>query len=303
MFFCGLFVSTFAHTIILTDQEEDDEDDESFDGDESGEEGESLGSVDTDIEEDEVEDLQADAEEFEDMPTARKSTTPKKAAPKATPKKAASVDDLSTKMSTMKVSKVEYFSFDWRFPMAMYSVHEGNTKKIYVEILQGVQIPPEYILHAKVLPGGKQFSLLCGVPRYMYEETYMKRRMGQHHTKSSAIFQAFDRFVIQPVLRLFPENSSHVHGSPQIIQLEEECIEGPVPFIIGNAKATGVPKIQDKHRQFQVLMTFELTCVHKLQTKVAKPQTVVWGSMNSSSDDDSDNDDDMEGKNDNNEEY
>jgi hypothetical protein len=53
-----LFVSTFAHTIFLTgDQEEDDEDDKSFDGDESGEEGESLGSVDTDIEENKVADL------------------------------------------------------------------------------------------------------------------------------------------------------------------------------------------------------------------------------------------------------
>ena len=55
MLVCGLFVSTFAHTIFLTgDQEEDGE---SFDGDKSGKEGESLGSVDTDIEENKVADL------------------------------------------------------------------------------------------------------------------------------------------------------------------------------------------------------------------------------------------------------
>ena len=197
MFVCGLFVSTFAHTIFLTgDQEEDDEDNKSFDGDESGNEGESLGSVDTYIEENEVEDLQADAEEFdifEDMPTARKSTTPKKAASK---KASASVDALSTQMSSMKVSKVEYVSFTWRFPMAMYSVNEGTTKKIFFEILRGVQLPDEYIVHAKVLPGGKQFSLLCGVPHYLYEEVYMQRRIGVHHNTSLAIFQAFDGFVI-----------------------------------------------------------------------------------------------------------
>ena len=186
---------------VTGDQEDKDEynseEDEDFNGDKSGEEGESLGSVDTDVEESEVEDLYTD---FKDMPTscAKKSTTPKKAAPKT-----ASVDNLSTQMSSMKVTKVKYVSFTWRFPMAMYSVNEETTKKIFIKIMKGVQLPEEYIVHcacAKVLPGGKQFSLLCGVPRYLYEEVYMQRRMGVHHNTSSAIFQAFDRFVIQPVL-------------------------------------------------------------------------------------------------------
>ena len=132
----------------------------------SSKEGESLGSVDTDVEENEVEDLNA---KDDNMGTAsKKSMTPKKATP---------VDDLSTKMSSMKVSlKVEYISFTWRFPMAMYSVIEGTNKKIFIKIMKGVQLPEEYIVHcacAKVLPGGKQFSLLCGVPRYMYKEVYM----------------------------------------------------------------------------------------------------------------------------------
>jgi hypothetical protein len=39
---------------------------------------------------------------------------------------------------------------------------------IYIELMKGVQLPPEYIVHAKVLPGGMQFSLLVGVPRYFY---------------------------------------------------------------------------------------------------------------------------------------
>jgi hypothetical protein len=161
--------------------------------------------------------------------------------------------------------------------MAMYSVNEGTTKKIFIEILRGVQLPDEYIVHTKVLPGGKQFSLLCGVPHYLYEEVYMQRRMGVHHNTSLAIFQAFDRFVIEPVLSLFPENSSFFEGSPQIIQLDEECVEGPVPYCSGNAKAKGVDKLNGTHHQYQSTMTFELTCVKKLRAKIAKPTTAVWG--------------------------
>jgi hypothetical protein len=220
------------------------------------------------------------------MPTSgRKSTTPKK----ATPKKAeTSVDNLSTKMSTMKVSKVEYVCLDWRFPMAMYSVDEGATRKIYLEILKGVQLPEEYIVHAKVLPGGKQFSLLCGVPRWFYEETYMKARMGNNHNRSSALFQAFDSFVIQPILKLFPGNSAFVNGSPQIVLLDEECVEGPVPFIFGNAKTKGTDKVNNA-RQYQSTMTFELTAVRKKSVKVSKPKTVFWGSMLGSDEDDDSN--------------
>jgi hypothetical protein len=117
--------------------------------------------------------------------------------------------------------------------------------------------------------------------------------MGNHHNIDFTIFQAFDRFVIQPVLTLFPENSSFFEGSPQIIQLDEECIESPVPYFFGNAKAKGVAKINDKHRQYQSMMTyFELSyCVKKLRAKIAKPTTAVWGSMGKSDSSDDDNDD------------
>jgi hypothetical protein len=128
----------------------------------------------------------------------------------------------------MKVMKVEYVSFTWRLPMAMYSVNEGTTKKIFIEIMKGVQLPEEYTVHAKVLPSGKQFSLLCGVTRYMYEEVYMQRRMGNHHNTNSAIFQAFDRFVIQPVLLSFlrtPPSSREVLRSSSLMRsaLRVQC--------------------------------------------------------------------------------
>ena len=108
MLVCLFVDSPFVKGDREDEDEYNSEEDEDFNGDKSGEEGESLGSVDTDVEENEVEDLHAD---FKDMPTSRakKSTTPKKAAPKT-----ASVDNLSTQMSSMKVTKVEYVSFTWK---------------------------------------------------------------------------------------------------------------------------------------------------------------------------------------------
>jgi hypothetical protein len=46
--------------------------------------------------------------------------------------------------------QVKYVSLDWRFPMCMYSMMEGDCNMIYIELMKGVQLPPEYIVHAKV---------------------------------------------------------------------------------------------------------------------------------------------------------
>ncbi len=80
---------------------------------------------------------------------------------------------------------------------------EDNENTIYIELLKGVQLPPEFIQHAKVLSGRMQFSLLVGVPRWMYEESYMKAHMGGAYNNISAIFQGFDCYVIQPICKLF----------------------------------------------------------------------------------------------------
>jgi hypothetical protein len=56
------FAHLFCH-VTAGNQEDDDEEDEDFSINESGEEGESLGFVDTDIEENKVDDLQADPNE------------------------------------------------------------------------------------------------------------------------------------------------------------------------------------------------------------------------------------------------
>jgi len=73
-----------------------------------------------------------------------------------------------------------------------------------------------------------------------------------------------------------------------------------VPYFFGNAKAKGVAKINDKNRQYQSTMTFELSCVKKLRANIVKPTTAVWGSMGSS-DDSSDNENEMNEKENENE--
>ena len=274
------------------EEEEDYDSEADEDFADKSQEDESLGDFDTDIEAEEVGDLEAD---LEDMATStrKKSMTPKKAGPK---KDTDTVDGLSGHMCQMKVSNVKHVSFDWRFPMSMYSVMEDNENKIYIELLKGFQLPSEFIQHAKVLPGGMQFSLLVGVPRWMYEESYMKARMGNAYNTSSAIFQAFDRYVIQPIRKLFPGTSACIEGTPQIVDLDEECVEGPVPYHFGNARTKGTQRVE-KAKQYQSTMTFQLTAVKKKAVKLEKPMKFVFGYVDGDSSDSSSSEEEEENEN------
>ena len=45
--------------------------------------------------------------------------------------------------------------------------------KIYVDLV-GCQLPDDYLKHAKVLPGGRKFSVLMSAPHMMYEEGFIR---------------------------------------------------------------------------------------------------------------------------------
>ena len=115
----------------------------------------------------------------------------------------------------------------------------------------------------------------------MYKESYMKACMDNAYNTSSAIFQAFDRYVIQLIRKLFPGTSTCIEGTPQIVDLDEECVEGPVPHHFGNARTKGTEHINNS-RQFQSTMTFQLTAVKKKAMKVEKPKHLVFGYINGS---------------------
>ena len=98
--------------------------------------------------------------------------------------------------------------------------------------------------------------------------------MGTNYSTWLALFQAFDRAVIQPIRRLFPGTSSSLEGTPQIVNLDKECVEGPVPYHFGNARTKGTQRVE-KAQQYQSTMTFQLTAVKKNVAKVEKPMKVV----------------------------
>ncbi|KAL3794920.1 hypothetical protein HJC23_004297 [Cyclotella cryptica] len=158
---------------------------------------------------------------------------------------------------------------------------ESDPNKTYIGLLKGVQLPPKFIQPAKVLPGGMQSSLLIGVPRWMYKELYMNAHMDKAYNTSSAILQAFDRFVVQPICKLFPGTSDCIEETHQIFDLDEECVEGPDPYHFGNDRRKGTDRIH-KTKQYQSTMTFQLTAVKKKVVKVEKPNHLVFGYINGS---------------------
>jgi hypothetical protein len=76
------------------------------------EDQDSLGDVDTDIEEEEANNFKADIS----MPTARKKSMTSK---KTDSKTDHAISALSGQMGKLNFSKVKYDSLDWRFPMSM----------------------------------------------------------------------------------------------------------------------------------------------------------------------------------------
>ncbi len=163
--------------------------------------------------------------------------------------------------------------------MSMYSIMEDNSNKIYIELLKVLQLPPKLIQHAKVSAGGMQFSLLVGVSRWMYEESYMKACMGMADDTTSAVFQAFNCSVIQLICKAFPGTSDCVEGTPQVVDVDEECVEGLVPYHYGNTLTKGTERI-NRSKHYQSTITFHLTAVKKKSLNAKN--TTIFGYIDGS---------------------
>jgi hypothetical protein len=112
---------------------------------------------------------------------------------------------------------------------------------------------------------------------YFYKESYMQARMGKNYTTGSALFQAFDRVVIQLICRLFPGTSSSLWKNSPNRQPWQGVCWGPCslplwqcPHQRNSAGWEGqtVPEYHD---------LFELTAVKKKSVKVKKPMKFVFG--------------------------
>ena len=129
----------------------------------------------------------------------------------------------------------------------------------------------------------------------------MQACMGGNYSTGSALFQAFDRAVVQPISRLYPGTSNSLEETPQIINLDEECVEGPVPYHFGNAHTKGT-QLVEKAKQYQSTMTFQLTAT-KQTVKVEKPMEFVFGCVGGDSLDSSSSEDEEENAKMNEQEY
>ena len=259
----------------MADEDNNDDDNEEEEYKPDSEDDES-GQEDTDVEEEEVADLERDASA--NMPPNKKTDSPK---PSGSAKKKP-VDDVTESMTKMSVASPVVavktppsVCFDFRFPTSKYTVMDETSTKIYVELV-GCQLPDDYLKHAKVLPGGRKFSVLISAPRMMYEEGFMRARMGAEWNPNSALAVAFNAQVVQPVRQMFPGNSDSIDGNPMIIDLDEQCVEGSTPLLNGDWKVRRTPRVEGQ-RQFLRGWTFCIEAVKRNLKRVGMTERVIFG--------------------------
>ena len=97
---------------------------------------------------------------------------------------------------------------------------------------------------------------------------------------------------MQQICKLFLGTSACIEGTPQIVDLDEEFVEDPIPYHYGNALAKGTECI-NRSKQYQSTITFQLTAVKKKSLKVKKSNNFVFGYIDGSDlDNEEMNDDD-----------
>jgi hypothetical protein len=115
------------------------------------------------------------------MPPKKKSISPKC----SDFAKKKSINDVTESMTLMSVAPpvaavktTPSICLDFCFPVSKYTVMDEMITKIFVELV-GCQLPGNYLKHAKVLPGGRKFSILISAPCMMYKEGFIRARMGE----------------------------------------------------------------------------------------------------------------------------
>ena len=236
-----------------------------------------LGQEDKVIDNNKLSHLEEDA--VANMMTKSKTSISPKPKPSSSSQKKAVVDDITARVTQMSLAPVvatpPSISLDFKFPLSKYTVMEDRITKIFIELI-GCQLPDDYLKHAKVLPGRRQFSILIGAPRFMFEEGFIKVRMGDHWDSKSAAAVSFNSQVIQPVRQMFPGNSDSIDGNPMIVDLPEQCLEGNAEFLNGDWKVRRIPKVEG-HKQYLRGWTFCIEAVRRNLVKVSRAERVVFG--------------------------
>lgn len=256
------------------DDDYDSSDDESYD-DDSGQEDISLGSQDTDIDEDEIQDIEAEANT---MPAARKpslsktKTPPKKPAAGAAnsaKKSSSSIDDLTATISKASINERAGMNFDFISPKLQFT-YRNNTKDLAVyEVL--TTMGSNELRHVTVLPGGDRVSLLFGYPRLLSTERFNRKvleHVGIKYDSNLAQVTQRSTQVGHQINTLYEPHETLLDGEPQIIPLPFKCLEGPIPdgditwFRWYKGKKEDVEYKGSMHKQFFNVMIFHTISQH-----------------------------------------
>ena len=276
------------HTHPLNQGSEEEEEDSSFSAEvednSKDSESLSLGSQDTHLSNNKVQDLHNDTAAAANMPTPKKPVSSKKA-------KKRSVAGVTEGLSAMTVKsaprQVTYYSLNWSFPYQIYSVVEGSKEIIYADFLCA-NLPKSYVKMAKVLRGGFQLAFLMAVPKWFYDEFYSKKQMGQEYDERHARVQARSRQVIQPVRREFQSLDEFHLGEPQVLNLPFQCIEGDYAPRWGSWSTKGMERV-DGHKQYQKCVTIRIISVSDWLARVDEQEDVIYGHANDNDDSDDSN--------------
>ncbi len=261
---------------FLFSELEGSSDDESYN--ESEADSESLGSQDTDIDDNELADLEREAEaEAATMPpkTRKSSRSPKK----PTRPEVEEIDVVVNDFNKVSLKKIKHYDLSYRFPMQLYTAQDGTKEIVYLSF-QVMNLPKSFLRMAKVLPGGMKFGLLMGSPKWFFEEGFLVSALGGDWNEDHARVQSRNASVVQAIRRSVSGLERFLPGDVQVIDLPFKCIEGEHTPQWGDwcthdmedivQANPGGPDVN--HTQFQKTVSFLLVSQHDHLERL-EPQT------------------------------
>ena len=265
--------SSASETPAAEEADYNSAEDDDYVGTEEGEEV-SLGSEDTDIDEDELQDLEEDAA-ANNMPTPKKkATTPASNKKKAVP----AVDDVIadfTKLSTISTKP----DFSYHCPVFGYHFKEGQKHVIYFDV-HYPSCPKDNLKYLKVLPGGRQVAFLVACSKKHTKEKVLKAQMGREYDPASARAEARAMQITHYVNTKYPARENSVAGDPQIVDLPFKCVEGNLEAH-WCLDAEGMDAVMGKrfhHQQFSILMHFKVVSVENYTEEYKDADKVMFTS-------------------------
>jgi hypothetical protein len=255
----------------------------------SDDDGESLGEEDTDIDENELDDLREDADT--NMPPKKTPTKGRTRSPKKPQADVADVEELAENLKTSAVvsaprKQPKCYSLSYRFPFSWNTAQDGLKEIVYLDF-QTVNLPTSFLRMAKVLPGGWRFGLLMGSPKWFFEEGYLITQLGNDYDENLARVQSREATVVQPIRRMASGMNRFLPGDVQVIDLPFQCVEGDYAPQWGSWRTRDMEDVTVPaanagdadvvHIQFQRSVTFDIVSVHDKVERLVQEAPQVFG--------------------------